>query len=79
MIHRLRIVGSRERVVIALNDGFQAAPEQSEVGSIIVDAVRLYWVVIIWRDYIEAFWAERLNAIVGKGGRGDQAGGYSHT
>ena len=61
MINRIRIVGRRERVVIALDDAFQAAPEQSEVRSIIVDAVRLYWSVIVWRNDIEVFWAERLN------------------
>src|SRR5260370_35785476 len=62
MINPLRIVGRRERAVIALDDGFQAAPEQSEVRSVIVDAVRLYWSVIVWRNDIDVFWAERLNA-----------------
>jgi hypothetical protein len=61
MINRSGVVGSRQRLVIALDDGFQAAPEQSEVGSVIVDAVRLYWGVIVWRDHIEVFWAKRLN------------------
>jgi hypothetical protein len=62
MINPLRIVGRRERVVIALDDGFQAAPKQSEVRSVIVDAVRLYGSVIVWRNDIEVFWDERLNA-----------------